>query len=176
MRTRTGKIARLPESIRDQLNQLLLNGMLAKDTVPWLNHIPEVKEVLAEWFNGRPITEHNVSEWRHGGYQDWLRDQETRARITQLTEKYGHLESEGRLGQRIETLMIAELVDDMDQLHRIKNPEPRSARLHRLCRQIARLQHLHCRGLELKLQQEKRQSNQAPNQTNSRPLGATRTY
>ena len=154
MRTRTGKIARLPEPIREQLNQLLLNGALARDTVPWLNQLPEVKQVLSEHFAGRPISEHNVSEWRHGGYQDWLRDMETRARVTQLTEKYGHLESEGRLGQRIETLMIAELADDMDQLYRIKNPDLRTSRLHRLCRQIARLQNLHCRGLELRLKQE----------------------
>ena len=176
MRTRTGKIARLPDPIREQLNQLLLNGTLAKDTVPWLNQLPEVQQVLAEYFGGRPISEHNVSEWRHGGYQDWLRDMENRARVLQLTEQYEHLESEGRLAPRIETLAIAELVDDMDQLHKIKDSAARSARLHRLCRQIARLQNLHCRGLELKLQQEKQQVNQAPAQTNSRPLGATRTF
>jgi hypothetical protein len=171
MRTRTGKIARLPEPIREQLNQQLSNGVLGKDTVPWLNSLPEVNNMLARHFAGRPISEHNVSEWRHGGYQDWLREQETRERILQLTEEYQHLDSEGRLGYRIESILVAELVDDMDQLHKIKDDDVRSARLHRICRQLARLQNLRCRGLELRLQQQKATIPAAE----SRSLGATRT-
>jgi hypothetical protein len=161
MKSRTGKIARLPEPIREQLNQLLLDGMLGTQAVVWLNGLPEVKQVIAEHFPGRPVTEHNVSEWRHGGYQDWLHDLETRDRIIQIVEKYGHLESEGRLSRRVECVMVAELMDDMDQLQKIKNPDLRSARLHRLCRDFARLQNLRCRGLELKLQQEKHQAQPA---------------
>lgn len=162
MRTRIGKIARLPEPIREQLNRLLLDGALGKNTVPWLNQLPEAQQILAEHFQGRPITEHNVSEWRHGGYQDWLRDRETRARIIHLTEKYGHLESEGRLSRRVESVIVAELLDDMDQLHRIKNADLRSKKLHRLCRDLARLQNVRCRGLELSLQQAKQGSHTIP--------------
>jgi hypothetical protein len=169
LRTRTGKIARLPESIREQLNQQLSDGVLGKDTVPWLNSLPEVKQVLAEHFAGRPISEHNISEWRHGGYQDWLRDQETRARVVHIIEKYQHLESEGRLGRRIESVLVAELADDMNQLYKIKNDAVRSARLHRICRELARLQNLHCRGLELRLQQERAATQ--PSQT-----ATTRSY
>lgn len=165
MRTRTGKIARLPEPIREQLNHRLLNGALGKDTVPWLNAIPEVNAVLAQYFHGRPISEHNISEWRHGGYQDWLHDLETRARVIQLTEKYEHLDSEGCLGHRAESVLVAELLDDMDQLQKIKNNDTRSARLHRICRQLARIQNLRCRGLELRLQQEKATSQQTATTT-----------
>jgi hypothetical protein len=164
MRTRTGKIARLPEPIREQLNQKLLNGTLGKDTVPWLNAMPEVQAVAAQYFGGRPVSEHNVSEWRHGGYQDWLRDMETRARILQLAEQYQHLDSEGRLGRRAESVLLAELLDDLDQLPRIPDADIRSARLHRICRELARLQNLRCRGLELHLQQEKQRTRHTPSQ------------
>ncbi len=176
MRTRTGKIARLPETIREQLNQKLLNGTLGKDTVPWLNAMPEVQAITSQYFGGRPVSEHNVSEWRHGGYQDWLRDLETRARVIQLTEKYQHLDSEGRLGHRAESVIVAELLDDLDQLHKIPDGDTRSARLHRICRELARLQNLRCRGLELRLHQEKQQARQASPQTEARSLGATRTF
>jgi len=176
MRTRIGKIARLPEPIREQLNHLLLNGTLGKDTVPWLNQLPEVRQVLAAHFAGRPITEHNISEWRHGGYQDWLRDRETRARVIHLTEKYAHLESEGRLSRRIESAFVAEMMGEMDQLHKIKNASLRSKMFHRLCRDLARLQKVRCLGLELALHQAKQRHEQNLPPIETRPFGATRTY
>src|SRR5437016_5555996 len=138
MRARTGKIARLPEPIRQQLNRHLHNGLSGREIVAWLNEQPVVKQVMAERFGGWPISEHNLSEWRHGGYQDWLRDLETRARVLQLTEKYEHVESEGRLGRRAESIAVAELVDTLDQLHKIKDDAARSTRLHRICRELAR--------------------------------------
>jgi hypothetical protein len=176
MKTRTGKIARLPEPIREQLNQQLLNGVLGKNTVPWLNQLPEVKAVLAEHFGGRPINEHNISEWRHGGYHDWLRHRETRARVLHLTEEYAYLESEARLSRRVESVMIAELLDHMDQLDVIKNPDLRSARFHRLCRDFVHLQNLRCRGLEVSLQQAKEPRSADSGTLEARPPGATRTF
>jgi hypothetical protein len=69
---RTGKIARLPLSIRSQLNSRLHNGAVAREVVPWLNSLPEVKRVLAQQFDGHPISEQNLSKWRQGGYEEWL--------------------------------------------------------------------------------------------------------
>jgi hypothetical protein len=34
--------------------------------------MPEVKAVLAQYFNGRPLKRQNIDEWKHGGYRDWL--------------------------------------------------------------------------------------------------------
>ncbi len=48
---RTGKIARLPREIRDQLNQRLLDGQPGRRLVTWLNSLPEVKQVLATDFD-----------------------------------------------------------------------------------------------------------------------------
>jgi hypothetical protein len=38
--------------------------------------MPEVKAVLAEHFEGRPISSQNIYEWKWGGYRDWLHHQQ----------------------------------------------------------------------------------------------------
>ncbi len=73
---RTGKIARLPRTLRDQLNQRLHNGEPGVDLIKWLNHLPEVQAILAEHFAGVPISPQNLSEWNNGGFLDWLATQE----------------------------------------------------------------------------------------------------
>jgi hypothetical protein len=70
--SRIGKIARLPHSIREQLNLKLHDGIPAKSILPWLNSLPEVKAILAADFDNRPISKQNLSEWKHGGHRDWL--------------------------------------------------------------------------------------------------------
>jgi len=176
MRARTGKIARLPQPIREKLNQRLRDGQPGREIVIWLNELPEIKQLVSERFASYPTSENNVSEWRRGGYQDWLRDLETRARIVELAEKYQDTEFEGRLGRRAETIVIAELLDAMDQLHKIEDDDARSARLRRICRELARMQNAHCRGLELRLQQVKTQARQAVPQTEPRPIAASSTF
>src|SRR5438094_278684 len=44
--TRTGKIARLPHTIREQLNRRLQDGELGKPILQWLNSLPEVKALF----------------------------------------------------------------------------------------------------------------------------------
>ena len=72
MKARNGKIARLPNGIREQLNCRLADGESGNRLIEWLNSNPEVMKVMAEQFDGRPITDGNLSEWRAGGYEDWL--------------------------------------------------------------------------------------------------------
>lgn len=92
--TRVGKIARLPYSIRDLLNRRLHNGESGKGLVDWLNGLPKVQEVLAEEFGGRPISEQNLSEWKQGGFEDWLRHQETREWVRTLADESADLEED----------------------------------------------------------------------------------
>jgi hypothetical protein len=73
MRQRQGKIARLPQPIREQLNARLLQGEPASKILPWLNALPETKNILTEDFEGLLVSDQNLSEWRKGGYQDWLK-------------------------------------------------------------------------------------------------------
>ena len=92
--TRKGKIARLSFATRDQLNRRLLNGEEGVKLVQWLNERSFVQAVLKEEFNGRPITGQNLSEWKQGGYQDWLRAEEGRDWVRSLVEESGVLAEE----------------------------------------------------------------------------------
>ena len=63
--TRQGKIARLPAEVRDHVSQLLHDGKPYRSIVAWLIE------------QGHPgFTCSNVSRWKLGGYQDWLKAQE----------------------------------------------------------------------------------------------------
>ena len=73
--SRTGKIARLPLVIRQQLNERLENGEPNRRLVRWLNSLEPVRQRLAEYFEGRPINENNLSAWKQGGFRDWQRHQ-----------------------------------------------------------------------------------------------------
>ena len=59
---RNGKIARLPEAVRKIVNQMLDDNRT----------YPQVIARLAE-LGHTGIRPQNLSEWRKGGYQDWLR-------------------------------------------------------------------------------------------------------
>jgi hypothetical protein len=69
--SRTGKIARLPRPLRDELNRRLENGEQGQKLLHWLNKQPEAKAVLAEDFGGRPLNAQNLTEWKQGGLREW---------------------------------------------------------------------------------------------------------
>ncbi len=81
---RTGKIARLPQEIRRQLNRRLDDGECGKGLVEWLNSLPEVQSVMAAEFEGRVITEQNLSEWKQRGYREWVVQQETLEQVKRM--------------------------------------------------------------------------------------------
>jgi hypothetical protein len=71
-RGRSLNIANLPSQIRDELNYRITDGEQGNELVAWLNAKPEVIKVIRERFDGTPISEQNLSEWRKRGYQKWL--------------------------------------------------------------------------------------------------------
>jgi len=79
--TRNGKIARLPQTIRDQINLRLQDGEEARPIADWLNALPKVKALLKAEFDGQPVNENNISNWKLGGFREWLEHQETRAAV-----------------------------------------------------------------------------------------------
>jgi len=89
---RIGKIARLPEALRLQLNSLLQDGGEGKQIVQWLNSLPEVRKVLADKFDGRPINEQNLTDWRQGGYEQWLARQDILAQAAELAASQRELQ------------------------------------------------------------------------------------
>jgi hypothetical protein len=94
--TRTGKIARLPHAIRDRLNQRLQDGEKARSLVAWLNSSPEVQAILAADFGAKPIRPQNLSEWRHGGYRDWLHHQQALEFARSFTEEARELQASAK--------------------------------------------------------------------------------
>ena len=89
--TRNGKIARLPRSIREQVNRKLDDGITGVEIVEWLNSLPEAQALMAAEFDGRPIREQNLSEWKAGGYRDWQMRQEALEMVRSLAEEAGEL-------------------------------------------------------------------------------------
>ena len=143
---RTGKIARLPHQLRDQLNQRLHNGEPGVDLIQWLNSLPEVQALLAEHFNGVPISPQNLSEWNNGGFLDWLTTQELLEDAREFAANTAELPgfTDGHLADCLAhaiTARYAVLLGKMP-LEGALNPDllARFNLLHRLDRHVARLQ------------------------------------
>ncbi|MHB1309459.1 MAG: hypothetical protein ACYDC1_04955 [Limisphaerales bacterium] len=93
---RLGKIARLPRAIRDPLNRRLQDGETGPPLLEWLNSLPEVQEVLGKEFGGRPVNAQNLSDWRRGGYRDWVAHQEALELAGRLAEDAADFQAEDR--------------------------------------------------------------------------------
>lgn len=93
--SRKGKIARLPKTIRDELNQRLADGEPGRRLIAWLNSLPEVHAVLEREFGGRAISEQNLSEWKTGGYLSWVKQLEVADIAKDLVERASILPVEG---------------------------------------------------------------------------------
>jgi len=143
---RTGKIARLPHHLRDQLNQRLHNGEPGVELIKWLNSLPEVQAILAEHFEGVPISPQNLSEWNNGGFLDWLTTQELLEDAREFAANTAELPgfTDGHLADCLAhaiTARYAVLLGKMP-LEGALNPDllARFNLLHRLDRHVARLQ------------------------------------
>ena len=94
--TRNGKIARLPLAVRQELNRRLDEGEQGRKLVAWLNGLPAVQAIVATEFGGKAIREQNLSEWKQGGYRDWLAKQEALEIAERLREDATEWSAEGR--------------------------------------------------------------------------------
>ena len=70
---RKGKIASLPLVVREEVNQRLLDGQKGPKILAWLNADERVLKILDELWGEEPVSSQNLSEWRQGGYQDWIK-------------------------------------------------------------------------------------------------------
>jgi hypothetical protein len=135
--TRLGKIARLPREIREELNVRLQNGEVGRVLVDWLNGLPAAQEVLKARFEGRAITEQNLSEWKQGGYEDWVRHQENCAYALMLTEMSEDLEEEAR-DTRLEERLAAVMAVALARLLREAEEAPAGAERTKTILDVAR--------------------------------------
>ena len=95
-KTRIGKIARLPRTVRDELNRRLHDGERGDRLVAWLNAQPAVQAVLAAEFDGRAVNAQNLSDWKSGGHRDWRAQQEALELAERLGEDAAEWNGEGR--------------------------------------------------------------------------------
>jgi hypothetical protein len=174
MRARTGKIARLPGAIRHELSRRLHNGALGRELVPWLNALPEVHSVLAVRFAGRPITEDNISAWRSGGHQDWLREEERRIRVTDLAAEFPELDPAQRarrIAAHAEEQLALALTEELERLSTIQDSGERWKCFQRLSHEICRLHRTRTHDRQLRLFEAK--TRRAHSKSSSLPIPAT---
>ena len=107
---RNGKIARLPDHIREELNSRIQNGEIGTRLVEWLNQLPEVQAVLAEHFEGQKISPQNMYEWRHGGYAAWLLRKKLATTLPEEVEDE-NLKALRHACQRVVATMMLEWMD-----------------------------------------------------------------
>jgi hypothetical protein len=144
MKSRTGKIARLPKKIRDQLNRRLQDGCASPQLLEWLNALPSVRRGLREYFIGQPITEQNLSQWRKGGYLDWLRHQETQSQTRWMIERSDDVDvmKNGQyLCERLARILTAELAQHIHELDSISSRGERWKQFREISAELSRLRY-----------------------------------
>ena len=157
--TRTGKIARLPLAIRDELNRRLADSEPGGSLLPWLNSLPAARTVLECQFGGAAITKQNLSEWRKGGFLEWRARQELLTDAHQFSAGTRELReaSEGCLTDDLSTVLAAEYAMVLSDWNG-KGDETLEARLrvlHGLSQAIGTLRHGEHRVAQLKFEREK---------------------
>ena len=160
-RTRVGKIARLPNEVRQELNQRLQDGEPGESLLDWLNALPKVRKVLAAQFTGRPITKQNLSEWKLGGYRDWEQAEEDRLRMERLTERaaqWAAADNENPLSQQLAAVLLVELAATLDRLRDESLPLAERWRLLRqMLQQVAQMRREDHRAGQLRIEEERRE-------------------
>jgi hypothetical protein len=106
-RRRNGLVAQLPKPVRARINQLLDDGL----------SYPKIVKVLGPDAPG--LTVRAVMSWQHGGYQDYLRQQQLLDECRARTERaFTMMRDQNAIGafqatQQVATAQICEAVADM---------------------------------------------------------------
>jgi|SRR5947209_3856761 len=106
--TRNGKVARLSKDLRDQINKFMDDGFT------YLEIIHQLGEAGAE------LNENNLSNWKSGGYTEWVAEQQrlNKMRVRQefavdLVRENNGITSHQAASQ-IAALNLCDIVDDFD--------------------------------------------------------------
>jgi hypothetical protein len=160
MTTHNGKIARLPRNIRDELNHRLADGKPGGRILEWLNALPAVPAMLDAQFGGGRINAQNLSNWRRGGHQDWLKQQARRSLVRELTEHAEELAADAggvELGNHLSAMLVAELAASArDALAAITDPAERCVREQEFLKTLARVRREDYLAGRLAIERERR--------------------
>jgi hypothetical protein len=119
---RVGKIARLPEAVREEVCRRLQSGQLGPQILPWLNALPEVKSVLSEFFDGSAVNAQNLSDWRSGGFREWL-DKRDRVHQTRELASYSIKLAQaagGKISEGASAMLAGQLLEIMEGLRDLR--------------------------------------------------------
>jgi len=156
-RTRIGKIARLPNEVREELNRRLQDGEPGEKLLKWLNALPNVRKILDAQFGGRPISKQNLSEWKLGGYRDWERAEEDRLCVDRLTERAAQVagtDDESPLSERMAAVLLVEMAATFEQLKDASLPPAERWQLVRqMSRELAQMRREDNRAARLRIEQ-----------------------
>jgi hypothetical protein len=105
--SRVGKIARLTEVIREELNRRLADGEPGSVVLPWLEGLPAGTQVMARHFGGATVTKHNLSQWRKGGFAAWRAERDLVAKTRELSSDAAELAGavDGDITERLGTVL-----------------------------------------------------------------------
>jgi hypothetical protein len=116
MATRTGKIARLPHSLREEINRRLLDGETSGTLLAWLNAEPEAVRIWEAHFEGVPASAENLSQWRLGGYKDWISRREKAEHLKTLSRFATDLvKSGGNIADGAASIMAGHILEAMEE-------------------------------------------------------------
>jgi len=156
--TRRGKIARLPQTIREQVNRRLDDGEQGKQIAGWLNTLPEVNQLMEAEFHSQPVNENNLSNWKLGGYVDWQAQQDALDAASQLAEDAAQLDEAGgrQITEQLALCLAARLAAALRQLNTLRDdPEAQLKLLRDLCMRVAALRKGDHNAQLLELKREK---------------------
>ncbi len=156
--TRNGKIARLPHPIREQINHRLQNGEEGKQIAEWLNVLPEARAVMATEFDGQPINETNLTNWKLGGYRDWQAQQEALEAVRRFGADSAELSqvAGGQLADQLAVCLTARIAVALQQPPSAgDDPGGQLQRLRQLCGDLVALRKGDHNAQRLRIEREK---------------------
>jgi hypothetical protein len=156
-RQRRGKIARLPKTLRHELNLRLQDGEPAKTLAVWLNSLPTVQDVLHALFDGAPIREQNISEWRKGGFLDWERAEDARAALGDVEEEITDMKETSKEGltHRLAFYLAAQLALQIQRVSALPDGDAKVKSLRELTASLVALRRGDLQEERLQLEREK---------------------
>ena len=156
---RKGKIGRLPLRVREQLNLRIADGVETTPLLAWLNAQVDTQEILRRDFASRPVTPQNLSEWRQGGFQDWLRAQRTLDLARDMAEQADSLDKimgAERYSERLSTIMAAQLAQiAIPLMEETGDLKQRWTNTRQVLKELARLRHSDYLATKVKLTAQK---------------------
>jgi hypothetical protein len=162
MTTRNGKIARLPKAIREEINQRLDDGATARSLVAWLNGLPAVQALVQSQFGGHEIREQNLSQWKLGGYQEWVRHRETLELAERLQERAEEMTAQDPaekprlpLSEVLSLWLSARYVVATQEVEAAAGGEDGWKKLRQMCGDVTKLRRSDQRQVQLQIEREK---------------------